>query len=131
MSADHSVLLSPRRINGYCVDFLCESSLTKSGGSLVLDSSNACEGSASPACISSPGTPRSIPGGYVFSSGNEFVSPEFQSKSKRERGRPRSEILSSLSKEGSLHNNGIKCSFCQRLFPREKSLQAHMRTHTG
>ncbi|KAL4235692.1 hypothetical protein ACF0H5_004085 [Mactra antiquata] len=47
------------------------------------------------------------------------------------RGRPRAEKISSLILEGALSPNGIRCRVCSRVFPREKSLQAHMRTHTG
>lgn len=47
------------------------------------------------------------------------------------RGRPRSEALTTLMIEGSTSPSSIKCTFCNRVFPREKSLQAHLRTHTG
>lgn len=47
------------------------------------------------------------------------------------RGRPRSEALTTLMIEGSTSPSSIKCRFCNRVFPREKSLQAHLRTHTG
>ncbi|XP_035222686.1 zinc finger protein 367-like [Stegodyphus dumicola] len=47
------------------------------------------------------------------------------------RGRPRSEIITSLMEEGAASQSNIKCSICQRVFPRTKSLSAHMRTHTG
>lgn len=47
------------------------------------------------------------------------------------RGRPRSEAISTLMIEGSTSPSAIKCGFCHRVFPREKSLQAHLRTHTG
>lgn len=47
------------------------------------------------------------------------------------RGRPRSEALTTLMIEGSTSPSSIKCSYCNRVFPREKSLQAHLRTHTG
>lgn len=46
-------------------------------------------------------------------------------------GRPRSEALTTLMIEGSSSPSSIKCSYCNRVFPREKSLQAHLRTHTG
>lgn len=51
--------------------------------------------------------------------------------SQNRRGRPRSEALTSLMIEGSTSPSAIKCGFCNRVFPREKSLQAHLRTHTG
>ena len=47
------------------------------------------------------------------------------------RGRPRAEKISSLILQGSVSHSSIRCKICSRVFPREKSLQAHMRTHTG
>lgn len=47
------------------------------------------------------------------------------------RGRPKSEILSTLMMQGSTSPSAIKCKFCNRVFPRDKSLSAHLRTHTG
>ncbi|KAK8784720.1 zinc finger protein 367-like [Amblyomma americanum] len=47
------------------------------------------------------------------------------------RGRPRLDAITSLIREGSSSPSSIKCKVCNRVFPREKSLQAHMRTHTG
>uniref|UniRef100_A0A6G1SEH7 Zinc finger protein 367 n=1 Tax=Aceria tosichella TaxID=561515 RepID=A0A6G1SEH7_9ACAR len=47
------------------------------------------------------------------------------------RGRPKLEEISSLIKEGAQSKSPIRCRFCKRAFPREKSLQAHLRTHTG
>ncbi|CAB4064393.1 Zinc finger protein 367 [Lepeophtheirus salmonis] len=47
------------------------------------------------------------------------------------RGRPRADVISHLILEGSSSPSGIKCRVCSRVFPREKSLQAHLRTHTG
>ncbi|XP_037526579.1 zinc finger protein 367 [Rhipicephalus sanguineus] len=47
------------------------------------------------------------------------------------RGRPRLDTITSLIREGSSSPSNIKCKVCNRVFPRDKSLQAHMRTHTG
>ncbi|XP_022900798.1 zinc finger protein 367-like [Onthophagus taurus] len=47
------------------------------------------------------------------------------------RGRPRAEVLNTLILQGSTSPSSIRCTFCNRVFPREKSLQAHLRTHTG
>ncbi|XP_033329529.2 uncharacterized protein LOC117222122 [Megalopta genalis] len=47
------------------------------------------------------------------------------------RGRPRADALSNLMMQGSTSPSSIKCTYCNRVFPREKSLQAHLRTHTG
>lgn len=66
------------------------------------------------------------------STGNIYSSPLNTSDSRESRrGRPRSEALSTLMIEGSTSPSSIKCSYCNRVFPREKSLQAHLRTHTG
>lgn len=78
---------------------------------------------------------------------NKYVKqehPEFSEKSpangspgtpmstnETRRGRPRAEALNTLIMQGSTSPSSIKCSFCSRVFPREKSLQAHLRTHTG
>lgn len=63
---------------------------------------------------------------------NSYNSP-FNTSDGREnrRGRPRSEALTTLMIEGSTSPSSIKCGYCNRVFPREKSLQAHLRTHTG
>ena len=47
------------------------------------------------------------------------------------RGRPRADLINHLILEGSSSPSEIKCRVCNRVFPREKSLQAHLRTHTG
>lgn len=47
------------------------------------------------------------------------------------RGRPKSEVLTALMQQGSTSPSAIKCKFCNRVFPRDKSLSAHLRTHTG
>ncbi|XP_014662394.1 PREDICTED: uncharacterized protein LOC106805350 [Priapulus caudatus] len=47
------------------------------------------------------------------------------------RGRPRADSISSLIFEGNVSPSNIRCKICHRVFPREKSLQAHLRTHTG
>lgn len=56
---------------------------------------------------------------------------ELAMRPENRRGRPRAEVLNSLIQEGSSSASAIKCHFCFRVFPREKSLQAHLRTHTG
>ena len=53
------------------------------------------------------------------------------SDGEKRRGRPRSDIVMSLILQGSSSPSSIKCQYCARVFPREKSLQAHLRTHTG
>lgn len=47
------------------------------------------------------------------------------------RGRPRADVINTLIIEGAQSPSSIKCPICNRVFPREKSLQAHLRTHTG
>ncbi|KAG5841308.1 zinc finger protein 367 [Anguilla rostrata] len=47
------------------------------------------------------------------------------------RGRPRADTVRALINEGENSSSRIRCNICNRVFPREKSLQAHKRTHTG
>ena len=47
------------------------------------------------------------------------------------RGRPPSDTIKDLVDQGVNSNNRIKCPHCRRVFPREKSLNAHIRTHTS
>ncbi|GLG93555.1 Transcriptional activator cubitus interruptus [Gryllus bimaculatus] len=58
-------------------------------------------------------------------------SPEFVTRHEIKRGRPRADAITNLIVEGSTSPSAIKCRYCNRVFPREKSLQAHLRTHTG
>ncbi|XP_033127338.1 zinc finger protein 367-like [Anneissia japonica] len=53
------------------------------------------------------------------------------SRTPKARGRPKAESIPSLQLEGSFSPSSIRCKICHRVFPREKSLQAHLRTHTG
>lgn len=64
--------------------------------------------------------------GIIRSGGSERSERE-----SHRRGRPRADALTNLMKQGSTSPSSIKCTFCNRVFPREKSLQAHLRTHTG
>ncbi|EDO40591.1 predicted protein, partial [Nematostella vectensis] len=47
------------------------------------------------------------------------------------RGRPKADIVNKLIQEGRQSCSSIRCDVCGRVFPREKSLQAHKRTHSG
>lgn len=47
------------------------------------------------------------------------------------RGRPKSSSIPDLMREGELGQGPYKCQYCYRLFPRMKSLHAHIRIHTG
>ena len=47
------------------------------------------------------------------------------------RGRPRADVVNILIQEGQNSCSSIRCNVCGRVFPREKSLQAHKRTHSG
>lgn len=58
-------------------------------------------------------------------------SSKEESRLENKRGRPKAAVIGSLIREGSNSVSDIKCKFCSRVFPREKSLQAHLRTHTG
>lgn len=62
-----------------------------------------------------------------------LLSPDGEHSGLKEgrRGRPRADAVTTMMMEGSSSPSAIKCRFCQRVFPREKSLQTHVRTHTG
>lgn len=66
-----------------------------------------------------------------LSPNSDCSSPEFAVRHESKRGRPRADAITNLMVEGSTSPSAIKCHFCNRVFPREKSLQAHLRTHTG
>ncbi|XP_061181769.1 zinc finger protein 367-like [Saccostrea echinata] len=68
---------------------------------------------------------RGSPEGDSADGDSEYEDPNMR------RGRPRADIVNSLIFKGSMSNCSIRCEVCSRVFPREKSLQAHMRTHTG
>ncbi|KAK6634444.1 hypothetical protein RUM43_011845 [Polyplax serrata] len=64
---------------------------------------------------------------------SSLSSPESDQSSLKEgrRGRPRADAVTTMIQEGSSSPSAIKCRYCMRVFPREKSLQTHVRTHTG
>ncbi|XP_063708304.1 zinc finger protein 367-like [Culicoides brevitarsis] len=62
-------------------------------------------------------------------SSSSKISPRSSSSSKR--GRPKSETLTNLIIEGKDSPSNIKCKYCSRVFPRDKSLNAHERIHLG
>ena len=59
------------------------------------------------------------------------LNQSFEGPAGSKRGRPKSELLTTLMIVGSTSPSAIKCKFCNRVFPRDKSLSAHLRTHTG
>lgn len=87
-------------------------------------------------CSPSTNSEASSPGGLGSSYSYNSPSPSStrlssSSSSSSKRGRPKSEILTSLIIEGKGSPSAIKCRFCGRVFPRDKSLNAHERIHTG
>ncbi|XP_076262583.1 uncharacterized protein LOC143197759 isoform X2 [Rhynchophorus ferrugineus] len=71
-------------------------------------------------------------GDKAFENGSPSLSEKtVNSPGETRRGRPRADLLNALILEGSTSPSSIKCMYCNRVFPREKSLQAHLRTHTG
>ena len=66
----------------------------------------------------------------AFATKNSPENDEKQTNASK-RGRPRADVITSLILKGSASKGKIRCDICSRIFPREKSLQAHMRTHTG
>ncbi|XP_055536372.1 zinc finger protein rotund-like [Wyeomyia smithii] len=77
------------------------------------------------------GTPTGPNSGNASNGWKQQTGSNSAEKSENKRGRPRSEALTTLMVEGSISPSAIKCRYCNRVFPREKSLQAHLRTHTG
>ncbi|XP_057687645.1 zinc finger protein 367 [Corythoichthys intestinalis] len=71
----------------------------------------------------------SSPGGTAGDA-DAATSPD-QNKDGIRRGRPRADTVRELISEGETSSSRIRCNICNRVFPREKSLQAHKRTHTG
>lgn len=61
---------------------------------------------------------------------SNYQTPKMSSVQNR-RGRPKLDQISELILTGTTSKSSIKCEVCHRVFPRDKSLQAHMRTHTG
>jgi hypothetical protein len=64
-------------------------------------------------------------------SSNENSENQCRKSSFIRRGRPKLDTIKSMMTTETLANSSIRCSLCNRVFPREKSLQAHIRTHTG
>ncbi|XP_014256864.1 zinc finger protein 367-like [Cimex lectularius] len=62
---------------------------------------------------------------------NVYQPPTSPRSSESRRGRPKAAAISNLIIEGATSQSGIRCEVCSRVFPRDKSLQAHRRVHTG
>ncbi|CAL8345199.1 unnamed protein product [Lota lota] len=73
----------------------------------------------------------SSPTGTTTASEADITSSPDQMKDGIRRGRPRADTVQELITEGETSSSHIRCNICNRVFPREKSLQAHKRTHTG
>lgn len=106
-----------------------EHQLGESNGNNVTNAGHATTGSLSPAssCDSPEFNIRHPNNGTINNVYNMYGADARENR----RGRPRSEALTTLMIEGSTSPSAIKCTYCNRVFPREKSLQAHLRTHTG
>ncbi|KAK0139861.1 Zinc finger protein 367 [Merluccius polli] len=77
------------------------------------------------------GTGASSPTGTTTACEADLTSSPDQMKDGIRRGRPRADTVQELITEGETSSSHIRCNICNRVFPREKSLQAHKRTHTG
>ena len=120
--ATDPLFTSPKRVNGYFVEQIASPPIKDAkmfpwnwgtgGGQVALSPASSC---------GSPQTPETP----------ERVGLGGDASSLLRRGRPRADSINSLIKEGGKQESHIKCHICSRVFPREKSLQAHMRTHTG
>ncbi|XP_054254175.1 zinc finger protein 367 [Indicator indicator] len=71
------------------------------------------------------------PDGDEEKAGNQGGGRHRHLKDGIRRGRPRADTVRDLINEGEHSSSRIRCNICNRVFPREKSLQAHKRTHTG
>ncbi|XP_039614797.1 zinc finger protein 367 [Polypterus senegalus] len=89
---------------------------------------NAHNVTLSPGSISGAASPTGSNTGGV--DGDAGLSPDHLKDGIR-RGRPRADTVRELINEGENSSSRIRCNICNRVFPREKSLQAHKRTHTG
>lgn len=69
--------------------------------------------------------------GFVTDSDESQTTRTHYNENNLKRGRPRAELINNLIIEGSSSHSSIRCDICNRVFPREKSLQAHKRIHTG
>ncbi|MED6294157.1 hypothetical protein CHARACLAT_018240 [Characodon lateralis] len=88
---------------------------------------NAHNVTLSPGSASGAASPT---GSHTAREADTGLSPD-QIKDGIRRGRPRAETVRELISEGETSSSRIRCNICNRVFPREKSLQAHKRTHTG
>ncbi|NXN30819.1 ZN367 protein, partial [Nycticryphes semicollaris] len=71
------------------------------------------------------------PGGEKVGIRRVFSWAVISTQDRLRRGRPRADTVPELINEGVHSSSSIRCNVCYRVFPREKSLQAHKRTHTG
>ncbi|XP_076005619.1 zinc finger protein 367 [Genypterus blacodes] len=88
---------------------------------------NAHNVTLSPGSLSGASSPT---GTQTAGEADSASSPD-QLKDGIRRGRPRADTVRELINEGETSSSRIRCNMCNRVFPREKSLQAHKRTHTG
>ncbi|XP_031568013.1 zinc finger protein 367-like [Actinia tenebrosa] len=94
-------------------------------------SSSSSNASSPPGKITPPSSPPPlISTPRQQSTTQEPSSPTSPSNSTL-RGRPKADLVNKLIAEGHKSCSSIRCDVCGRVFPREKSLQAHKRTHSG
>ncbi|KAM4878658.1 zinc finger protein 367 [Sylvia borin] len=91
------------------------------------------DSTAGPSALPPPrGGAGRVPGGDEAKTGSPGSSGRHRHlKDGIRRGRPRADTVRDLISEGEHSSSRIRCNICNRVFPREKSLQAHKRTHTG
>lgn len=112
--AEKEVLVVQTQSENRMADLRTPSSIGRTRNQLLHSEGSGWSYEAAPHSSSAPQSPDS----------------DYQSEEKR-RGRPRSDIVKNLVIAGKASPSSIKCQYCARVFPREKSLQAHLRTHTG
>lgn len=82
----------------------------------------------------SSSTPSSTGTNVTSPSCSQSSNPEESQKSGKNKnrvGRPKKSDVEQLQAEGEVSTSEMKCLVCKRVFPRIKSLEAHMRIHTG
>ena len=73
----------------------------------------------------------STPSSSQSSNSEESSQKSESGKNKNRVGRPKKSDVQQLQAEGEISTSEMKCLVCKRVFPRIKSLEAHMRIHTG
>ena len=94
-------------------------------------SSSSSNASSPPAKVTPPNSPHPLISTPKQQTTTEEPSSPTSPSNFTLRGRPKADLVNKLIAEGHKSCSSIRCDVCGRVFPREKSLQAHKRTHSG